>query len=140
MVQEAKHVVGVGVPRPVHLERSRGLAAIGVAQVEGDAAVFVLELGGGVERRRRRVLGIGNSRIEPAAGNDQQRKAGADILVIDPHIAFFIERHAISPRYRRSYCAAAASGCAATASRLVLRKARTCRSAIRIWIGLIFHG
>src|SRR5205814_6162608 len=96
MVQQPQHVVGVGVPRPVDLDRPRRLAAIGVAQVEGDAAVLVLELGGGVEWRGGRVLRVGNRRVQPAAGNDQQRKTGADVFVINPHIAFFIERHGIS--------------------------------------------
>ena len=53
----------------------------GVAQVEGDAAIFVLELGGGVERSGGRVLGVGDGRVEAAAGDDQQRKSRADILV-----------------------------------------------------------
>ena len=133
MVQEAEHVVGVGIPRPVDLERAGGLPAIRIAQIEGDAAVFVLELGGRVERRGGGVPGIGNGRVQPSAGDDQQRKAGtASVLVIDPDIAFFVKRHRVSPRKilsGRRYWAAAASGCAATAGRLFLRKPRTCRSA-----------
>jgi hypothetical protein len=39
MVHEAEVVVGIGVPRPVDLERSRGLAAGSVAQVRRDAAL-----------------------------------------------------------------------------------------------------
>src|ERR1051325_6570462 len=132
MVQRAEHVGGISIPRPVDLERTGGLTAIGVAQIEGDAAVFVFELGGGVERRRRRVAGIGDRCVQPAAGDDEQRKAGAaGVLVIDLHIAFFIKRHGVSPANLRgrSYWAAAASGCAAMAGRLLLRKPRTCRSA-----------
>src|SRR5205085_12240332 len=126
---------------------------------ESDAAVLVLELGGRVERRGRGVARVGDRRVQPAAGDDQQRKAGAaGILVIDPDIAFFVKRHfafpfvgrversatrhcsafaglpAAPPRFTRPtnldrYWAAAASGCAATAGRLFLRKPRTCRSA-----------
>src|SRR5437762_12699760 len=99
MVQEAEHVVGVGIPRPVDLKRAGGLPAIRIAQIEGDAAVFVLELGGRVERRGGGVPSIGNGRVQPAAGDDQQRKAGAaGVYVIDPYIAFFEKRHRVSPR------------------------------------------
>ena len=51
VIHQAEVVVGVGVPRPVDLERAGGLAAIGVAQVRRDAAVLALELLHGVERR-----------------------------------------------------------------------------------------
>ena len=54
VVHQPELVVGIGVPRPVDLERARGLAAIGVAQVRRDAAVLVLEL---LERIERRVAG-----------------------------------------------------------------------------------
>jgi len=37
-------VIGVGIPRPVDLERAGRLATVGVAQVRRDTAVLVLEL------------------------------------------------------------------------------------------------
>ena len=37
-------VIGIGIPGPIDLERAGGLAAIGVAHVREDAAVFSLEL------------------------------------------------------------------------------------------------
>ena len=43
MIHQAEMVVGVGIPRPIDLERAGGLAGIGVAQVGGDAAVLALE-------------------------------------------------------------------------------------------------
>src|SRR3979490_1568915 len=83
-------VVSVSVPWAVDRERTGGLAAIGVAQVGRDDAVLALEL---VER----VEGVGrearDGRVQPAAGDDQQRKAGAGLFVIDANVAFFIERH-----------------------------------------------
>ena len=51
MIHQAEMVVGVGIPRPVDLERAGGLAAIGVAQVRRDAAVLALELLDRVEGR-----------------------------------------------------------------------------------------
>ena len=51
MIHQPELVVGVGIPRPVDLERTGGLAAIGVAQVRRDAAVLPLELLDRVERR-----------------------------------------------------------------------------------------
>ena len=44
VIHQAEMVIGVGIPRPVDLERAGGLAAIGVAQVRRDAAVLSLEL------------------------------------------------------------------------------------------------
>ena len=51
VIHQAEVVVGVGVPRPVDLERAGGLAAVGVAQVRRDAAVLALELLDRVEGR-----------------------------------------------------------------------------------------
>ena len=44
VIHQTEMVVGVGIPRPVDLERAGGLAAVGVAQVRRDAAVLSLEL------------------------------------------------------------------------------------------------
>jgi hypothetical protein len=44
MIHHAEMVIGIGIPRPVDLERAGGLATVGVAQVRRDAAVLSLEL------------------------------------------------------------------------------------------------
>src|ERR1700730_14562191 len=51
MIHQTELVVGVGIPRPVDLDRAGGLAAGCVAQVRCDAAILSLELLNGVERR-----------------------------------------------------------------------------------------
>ena len=93
MVHQADMVIGVGVPRSVGLERPRGLAGVGIAQIGDDDAVFVLEL-------LHRVEGMGletcDRRVQPAARDDHQREAGADLLVVDANIASFVERHVSS--------------------------------------------
>ena len=50
VIHQAELIVGIGVPRPVGLERTRGLAALGVAQIRRDHAELVLELVERVER------------------------------------------------------------------------------------------
>ena len=90
MIHQAELVVGIGVPGPVHLQRPRGLAALGVAQIGRDHAELALELVERVERVGREARDRG---VQPAAGDDQQREAGTDLLVVDADVAFFIERH-----------------------------------------------
>ena len=89
-------VVGIGVPRPVDLERTRGLPAIGVAQIGRDDAVLVLEL---VHRIEGMVRETRHGRVQPAPGNDHEREAGADLFVMNADIAFFVERHGGSPSW-----------------------------------------
>src|SRR6185437_5343537 len=87
----------VGIPGTVDLERTKGLPGIGVAQIESDAAVFVLELLDRVEGR----IGAGdvrNRRIQSAARDEQQRKAGAGLLEMDTDGTPFIETHDNSSR------------------------------------------
>src|SRR6516225_3001100 len=86
-------VVGIGFPRPVDLKRARGLAALGVAQIGRDNAKLPLELVEWVERVRREPR---DRRVEPAAGDHQQREAGAGLFVMDTNLASFIERHGFS--------------------------------------------
>jgi hypothetical protein len=43
VIHHTNVVVGVGVPRPVDLERAVGLTAVGIAQIGCDAAVLRLE-------------------------------------------------------------------------------------------------
>src|SRR6516162_3430666 len=83
-------VVREGVPRPVDLEWAGRLAGIGVAQISGDDAVLVLEF---VERVERVGLESGNCRVEPAAGDHQQREAGANLRVANANLALLEERH-----------------------------------------------
>src|SRR5262249_58946912 len=66
------------------------LAAIGIALVHRDAAEVVLEFFHRVNHRGRPVA---DARIETAAGSNQQREAGADLLVADANFTLFIERH-----------------------------------------------
>ena len=51
MIHQRELIIGMGIPGAVDLERTGGLAGRRVAQVEGDAAVFVAELLDGVEGR-----------------------------------------------------------------------------------------
>ena len=95
MVHQADMVVGIGVPRPAGFERPRRLAALGVAQIGRDNPEFALELVERVERVGREAR---DRRVQPAAGNDHQREAGAGLFVIDAGVAFFEERHGVSPR------------------------------------------
>ena len=89
MIHQAEMVVRVGVPRPVDLKRARRLAAIGVARVQRDAAISVLELLHRIERRRGGEERHG--RVQSTAWKDQQRKAATCLLIVDADVAFFIE-------------------------------------------------
>src|ERR1700739_1213906 len=92
-------VVGIGVPRPVDLKRTGGLATLGVAQIGRDNAKLTLELIEWVERVRREPR---DRRVEPAAGDHQQWEARADLLVMDANLNSFIERHgSLLPRCGR---------------------------------------
>ena len=87
MIHQADMIVGVSVPWPVHFQRPRGLATLGVAQVRRDYAELVLELLHGVERVGREAR---DRRVQPATGDDHQREAGADLLIVDADVALFI--------------------------------------------------
>src|SRR5271170_8267679 len=93
MVHQADMVVGIGVPGPVDRKRAGGLATLGVAQIGRDNAKLPLELVEWVERVRREPR---DRRVEPAAGDHQQREPRADIFVMDANLASFIERHGFS--------------------------------------------
>ena len=88
VVHQPQLVVGESVPRVIDRDRPRGLAAGGVALVHGDAAEVALEL---VHRIDDRGRPIADPRVQSAARGDQQRKAGADLLVTDADVAFFVE-------------------------------------------------
>jgi hypothetical protein len=74
-------VIGIGVPRPVDVERAAAFAAIGIAQIGRDDAELALELVERVERMGRRKPRDG--RVQPAAGDDQQRKAGTGLFKVN---------------------------------------------------------
>src|SRR5258705_13879613 len=79
----------MGFPGPVDFDRTSRLAVGGVAQVRRDTAVFALEL---LDRVERRVAGEeANRRVQSAARKQQQREAGAGLLVVDANRAFFVE-------------------------------------------------
>src|SRR4029450_4387023 len=96
MIPQCELVVGVGIPGPVDLERAGGLARRCIAQVVGDAAVLVAELPDAVEGR----IAAGDTRdvrIQPAAGDQEQREAGAGFLVVDANGSLLEKAHAVSP-------------------------------------------
>src|SRR3981189_3216751 len=82
-------VVGVGIPRPVDLDRAGGLPARGVAQVRCDAAILSLELLNGVERRVAGEEGYGG--VQSPAGKQHQRETGPGLLIPDANGAFFVD-------------------------------------------------
>src|SRR6266550_4071187 len=89
MIHQTELVVGVGIPRPVDLDRAGGLAVRGVAQVRCDAAILSLELLNGVERRVAGEEGYGG--VQSPAGKQHQREAGPSLLIPDANGAFFVE-------------------------------------------------
>src|SRR5260370_26014271 len=90
MVHQPQLVVGEGVPRVAGRDRAAGLAAVRVALVHRDAAEVVFEDLHRVEHCGRP---IADPRVQAPAGGDQQRKTGANFLVADANVAFFVERH-----------------------------------------------
>ncbi len=93
MIHQADVVIGVGIPRPVDLERAGGLAFVGVAQVRRDAAVLCLEL---LDRVKGPAGQGGDRRVQSAAGNDQQREAGTSLLKVNANGASFVETRSLS--------------------------------------------
>src|SRR5205823_411055 len=89
MIHQSELVVGVGIPRPVDLDRAGGLARGGIAQVRRDAAILSLELRNGVEGRVAAEEGYG--RVQSAAGKQHQRETRPGLLIVDAHGAFFVD-------------------------------------------------
>src|SRR4029077_8186866 len=87
-------VIGIGIPRPVDLERAGRLTAIGVAQVGEDAAVFSLELFDRIKRSA--AFQEGDRRVQSPPRDEQQRKARTGLLILNANGAFFVERHCSS--------------------------------------------
>ena len=90
VIHQPELVVGEGAPGVVDRDRAAGLAAVGVALVHRDAAEVVLELLHRVDHRGRPVADAG---VQAPTGGDQQREAGAGLLVADADVALFVERH-----------------------------------------------
>jgi hypothetical protein len=65
MIHQADMVVGIGVPRPVDLKRTGGLATLGVAQIGRDNAKLALEL---VERVEGVVASPATVELSPPPG------------------------------------------------------------------------
>src|SRR5262249_16357017 len=93
LIQHTQMVVSVGIPGAVDLKRAGGLAAVGIAQVGGDAAELALEFRDWIERPAGET---GERRIQSTAGNEQQRKAGPVLLKADADGALFVESHGFS--------------------------------------------
>src|SRR5580700_333783 len=122
MIHQTELVVGVGIPRPVDLDRAGGLATGGVAQVRCDAAILSLELLNGIEGR---VAGEeGYCGVQSPTGKQHQRETGSGLLIVDTNGAFFVElasssitrllsksaRQGGGGRCRRTRCQYGASG------------------------------
>src|SRR6266851_4166634 len=115
MINQSELVVGVGIPRPVDLDRASGLAAGGVAQVRRDAAILSLELLNGVEGRVAGEEGYGG--VQSPAGKQHQREAGPGLLIVDTNVAFFVELASSSFARLLSKCARQGGRCCSCGAR-----------------------
>jgi hypothetical protein len=88
MVHQPELVVGEGAPRIVDGDRAGRFPVIGIALVHRDAAEVAFELLGSVEHRS---LPLSDARVQTTTRGDQQREAGAGLLIANPDIALFIE-------------------------------------------------
>src|SRR6202161_4959151 len=115
MIHQTELVVGVGIPRPVDLDRADGLAAGGVAQVRCDAAILSLEFLNGVEGR---VAGEeGNGGVQSPAGKQHQRETGPGLLIVDTNGAFLVELASSSFARLLSKCARQGGRCRCRSAR-----------------------
>jgi hypothetical protein len=90
VVHHSQLVVGEGAPGIAGGNRPRGLAAIRIALIHGDAPEIVLER---FHRVEHRVGPVANARVQAPAGSDEQRKPRPNRLVADADVSLFIERH-----------------------------------------------
>src|SRR5262245_48320842 len=88
MVHQSQLVVGESAPRVIDRDWPCRLAAASVALVHSDTAEVALEL---IPRVDNRCRPVADARVQSAARGDQQRKAGAEILVADADVALFVE-------------------------------------------------
>src|SRR5712692_8983712 len=94
VVHQSQLIVGKGYPRVIDRNRAAGFTAVRVALVHRDAAELVFESLHGVEHCGGPIADAG---VQAPAGGEQQREAGASLFVADADVAFFVERHAVSP-------------------------------------------
>jgi hypothetical protein len=94
VIHQADMIVGVGIPRPLDLERA-GRVAGRIAQVGVDAAELSFECVDGVEGIAAADAGDRRA-IQPPAGDQQEREARPSLLVTDADIPFFVEASAVS--------------------------------------------
>jgi hypothetical protein len=88
VVHEPELVVSESVPRVFDRDRASGFAVGGVALVHGNDAEVGLEL---LHHIDDGVGPVGDSRVQAAARNDEEREAGADLLVTDVYAALLVE-------------------------------------------------
>ena len=94
VIHQTDMVIGIGIPRPIDLERAGGLTAIGVAHVREDAAVFSLELFDRIKRSA--AFQAGDRRVQSPPGTSNNGKPGTGLLILNANGAFFVERHGSS--------------------------------------------
>src|SRR5262249_38854163 len=90
VIHQPELVVGERLPGVVDRHGAGRLAAIGVALVHRDAAEVVLKCFHRVDHRVRPIADAG---VQAPTGGDQQREAGARLLVADADVALVIKRH-----------------------------------------------
>ena len=88
VVHQPQLIVGKGIPGVIDRDWTGGIATCGIALVHRDAMEIVLEL---LHRVDDRVLPIADPRVQAAAGRNEQRKAGPDLLVTDVDVALLVE-------------------------------------------------
>src|SRR3989449_4380882 len=90
VIHQSELVVGECLPGVVDRHGAGGLAAIGVALVHRDAAEVVRER---LHRVDHRGWPVADAGVQAPTGGDQQREAGARLLIADADVALVVERH-----------------------------------------------
>ena len=90
VIHQPELVVGERLPGVVDRHGAGGLAAIGVALVHRDAAEVLRKR---LHRVDHRGWPVADAGVQAPTGGDQQREAGARLLIADADVALVIERH-----------------------------------------------
>src|SRR5439155_22539378 len=90
VLHQPELVVGARIPGVVDRHRAGCLAAIGVALVHRDAAEVVRER---LHRVDHRAWPVADAGVQAPTGGDQQREAGARLLIADADVALVVEWH-----------------------------------------------